>query len=140
MVVSPRCLERGANPSTPSHHQCEGRPPARQASRAQRAINGAAASAACLAGGPGPLPHLLIALRVLRDLIEESGHVADSPILEDREIRALDRAVDAVGAKPPGEADVVAISVGLADQPEFEIGKALLHAGNQGVDAVMAVA
>src|ERR1700690_212753 len=58
MVVSPRCLERGANPSTPSHHQCEGRPPAFQASRAQRAINSAVASAACLEGGPGPLPHL----------------------------------------------------------------------------------
>src|ERR1700742_774297 len=47
MVVSPRCLERGPS-STPSHHQCEGRPPALQASRAQRATHSAVASAACL--------------------------------------------------------------------------------------------
>src|SRR5258705_12986667 len=58
MVVSPRCLERGRNPSTPSHHPCEGRPPALQASRAQRAIDSAVASAACVEGRPGPLPHL----------------------------------------------------------------------------------
>src|SRR3977135_1588272 len=42
-------------PLTPSHHLCEGRPPALQASRAQRAINSAVASAACLEGGPGPV-------------------------------------------------------------------------------------
>src|SRR5258705_6991948 len=60
MVVSPRCLERGRNPSTPSHHPCEGRPPALQASRAQRAIDSAVASAACVEGRPGPLPHLRI--------------------------------------------------------------------------------
>jgi len=36
--------------------------------------------------------------------------------------------------------DVVAEAVGLADQPELEIRKALLHACNQRVDAVMAVA
>src|ERR1700722_19606622 len=35
---------------------------------------------------------------------------------------------------------MVAISVGLADQLKPEIRKALLHAGDQGVDAVMAVA
>jgi hypothetical protein len=40
-------LERGLS-STPSHHQCEGRPPAFQASRATRATNSAVASAACL--------------------------------------------------------------------------------------------
>src|SRR3984957_1596931 len=57
MVVSPRCLERGLSP-TPSHHQCEGRPLAFQASRATRAINSAEASAACLEGPRGPLPHL----------------------------------------------------------------------------------
>src|SRR5438445_8616920 len=44
-----------ADPPTPSHHQCEGRPPALQASRAQRAINSAVASAACLKGRPGPV-------------------------------------------------------------------------------------
>src|SRR5258705_2871578 len=60
MVVSPRCLERGRNPSTPSHHPCEGRPPALQASRAQRAIDSAVASAACVEGRPGPLPPLRI--------------------------------------------------------------------------------
>ena len=62
------------------------------------------------------------------------------PSLKHREVRALDRAVGAVGAESPGEADVVAISVGLADQLKPEIRKALLHAGDQRVDAVMAVA
>src|SRR6478672_4993679 len=42
-------------PLTPSHHQCEGRPPAFQAGRAKRATNAAVASAACLEGGPGPV-------------------------------------------------------------------------------------
>src|SRR4051794_3396217 len=37
MVVSPRCLEQGLA-STPLHHQCEGRPPTFQPSRATRAI------------------------------------------------------------------------------------------------------
>src|SRR6266404_5011251 len=52
MVVSPCCLERGLS-STPLHHQCEGRPPAFQASRATRATNSAVASAACLKGPRG---------------------------------------------------------------------------------------
>src|SRR6266481_5219636 len=52
MVVSPGCLERGLS-STPLHHQCEGRPPAFQASRATRATNSAVASAACLEGPRG---------------------------------------------------------------------------------------
>src|SRR5260370_14131286 len=52
MVVSPWCLERGLA-STPLHHQCEGRPPAFQASRATRATNSAVASAACLKGPRG---------------------------------------------------------------------------------------
>src|SRR5258708_39543490 len=44
----------GARPSsTPLHHQCEGRPPAFQASRATRATNRAVASAACLEGPRG---------------------------------------------------------------------------------------
>src|SRR4029450_13704921 len=41
---------------TPLHHQCEGRPPTFQASRAQRAINSAVASAACLEGRPARYP------------------------------------------------------------------------------------
>src|SRR5467141_4053553 len=44
----------GARPSsTPLHHQCEGRPPAFQASRATRATNRAVAGAACLEGPRG---------------------------------------------------------------------------------------
>ena len=54
----------------------------------------------------------------MRDLIEKSGDAADTSIADDREIRALDRAVGALRAKPPGEADVVAKAVGLADQPD----------------------
>src|ERR1700722_19048767 len=65
MVVSPRCLERGLSP-TPSHHQCEGRPLAFPASRATRAINSAEASAACLEGPRGPLPHLRTVLNSTR--------------------------------------------------------------------------
>ena len=42
-------------PLTPSHHQCEGRPPTLQASRAKRATHRAVASAACLEGRPGPV-------------------------------------------------------------------------------------
>src|SRR4029079_14051624 len=44
------------------------------------------------------------------------------------------------GTEPPGEADVIAKTVGLADQREPEIRKALLHARDQRVDAVVAVA
>src|ERR1700738_2897452 len=54
MVVSPGCLERGPS-STPSHHPCEGRPPAFHASRATRASHSAVASAACWEGRPGPV-------------------------------------------------------------------------------------
>jgi hypothetical protein len=51
----------GARPSsTPLHHQCEGRPPAFQASRATRATNSAVASAACLGRSRGPLLHLRV--------------------------------------------------------------------------------
>src|SRR6266436_8672446 len=76
----------------------------------------------------------------LRDLIEKSGDAADTSIADDREIRALDRAVGTLGAQSPGEADVVAEVVGFADQPKPEIRKALLHPGDQRVDAVMAFA
>ena len=44
------------------------------------------------------------------------------------------------GPSPPGEADVVAEPVRLADQLEPEIRKLLLHARDQRVDAVMAIA
>ena len=80
------------------------------------------------------------ASRALRHLIEKAGDAPDPSVLQHGEIRALDRAVDAVGAEPPGEADMIAKAVGLADQLEFEIRKSLLHAGDQRVDAVMAVA
>src|SRR5437868_7819264 len=75
-----------------------------------------------------------------RRLIEEPGDAADATVAEHGEIRALDRAVAVVGAQPPGEPDVVAEAVGLADQPELEIRKALLHAGDERIDAVMPVA
>src|SRR5260370_35536876 len=52
MGVPPGRLERGL-PPPPFHHQCEGRPPAFQASRATRATNSAVASAACLKGPRG---------------------------------------------------------------------------------------
>src|SRR2546430_14131486 len=61
-------------------------------------------------------------------------------IADDREIGALDRTVGALRAQSPGKADVVAEAVGLADKLEPEIRKALLHPGDQSVDAVMAVA
>jgi hypothetical protein len=38
----------------------------------------------------------------LRDLIEKAGDAPDTSIPDDREIRALDRAVDAVGAQSGG--------------------------------------
>src|SRR5437899_365294 len=75
-----------------------------------------------------------------RNLIQEPGDAADAAVAEHGEIRALDRAVAAIGTETPGEADVVAKTVGLADQGEPEIRKALLHARDQRVDAVMAVA
>src|SRR5713226_7629220 len=77
--------------------------------------------------------------RALRDLIEKSGDAANPSIADDREIGALDRAVGALRAQPPGEADVVAEAVGLADELKPEIRKALLHAGDQCVNAVMAI-
>src|SRR5947208_11725410 len=75
-----------------------------------------------------------------RHLIEEPGDAADAAVAEHGKIRALDRAVAAIGAETPAEADVVAEAVGLADQPEFEIRKALLHAGDERIDTVMAIA
>ena len=78
--------------------------------------------------------------RALRDLIEKSGDAADTSVADDGEIRAFYRAVGTLRAKPPGEADMVAKAVGLADQLKPEIRKALLHAGNQLVDAVVAFA
>src|SRR5262245_22687326 len=48
MVVSPRCLERGPS-STPSHHQCEGRPPPKTTAR-RAPSNSAVASAVGLGG------------------------------------------------------------------------------------------
>src|SRR6185295_18551447 len=62
-----------------------------------------------------------------RHLVQEPGDAADAPVAEHGEIRSLDRAVAAVGAQPPGEANVVAKAVGFADQPELEVRKALLH-------------
>ena len=47
---------------------------------------------------------------------------------------------DTVGPKAPGKPDVVAIPIGFADQLELEVRKTLLHAGDQCVDAVKAVA
>src|SRR5207248_1083076 len=76
----------------------------------------------------------------LRDLIEKSGDAPDTSIADDGEIRPLDRAVGALGAQSPGEADVVAKAIGLADELKPEIRKALLHADNQRVDAVVAFA
>src|ERR1700716_451037 len=76
----------------------------------------------------------------LRDLIEKSGDAPDASIPDDREIGALDRAVDALRAQSPREPDVVAKTVGLAEQPKPEIRKALLHAGDQRINAVVAIA
>src|SRR5215211_6350541 len=59
-------------------------------------------------------------------LIQEPGDAADAAVAEHGEIRSLDRAVATVRPEAPGEADVIAKAVGLADQPEFEIRKALL--------------
>src|SRR4051794_20394880 len=78
--------------------------------------------------------------RARGDLVQKSRDAPDAAVLQHGEIRALDRAVDALGTKAPTEADMVAVAVGLADQLELEIGKALLHACDQRIDAVMAVA
>src|SRR6185436_13556506 len=59
--------------------------------------------------------------RAGRHLIEEPGDAADAPVLEHGEIGALDRAVGAIRPEPPGKADMVAKTVGFADQFEFEI-------------------
>jgi hypothetical protein len=78
--------------------------------------------------------------RALRHLVEEAGDAADPPVLQHREVGALDRAVDTIRAEAPAKAEMIAEAVGLAEQPELEIGKFLLHARDQGLDAVMAVA
>src|SRR4051794_19710397 len=51
MVVSPRCLERKLILPTPSHHQCEGRPPPKPAAR--RALSNCAVASAAGLGGLG---------------------------------------------------------------------------------------
>src|SRR6266702_689378 len=66
--------------------------------------------------------------RARRHPIEETGDAADAAAAEHGKIGALDRAVDAVGAKPPAETDMIAVAIRLADQREPEIRKALLHA------------
>jgi 2,4-dienoyl-CoA reductase-like NADH-dependent reductase (Old Yellow Enzyme family) len=76
----------------------------------------------------------------LRHLIEKSGDALDPAIANHGKVCSLDRAVDAVGAKAPREADVIAIAVRLAEQREAEFGEALLDAGDHGVDAVMTIA
>ena len=75
-----------------------------------------------------------------RYLIEKSGDAPDAPVANDGKIRTLDRTVGALGTQSPGKTDVVAITIGLADQLKPEIRKALLHAGDQRVDTVVAVA
>jgi hypothetical protein len=81
-----------------------------------------------------------ISSSALRNLIEKPGDAADPPIPDDGEIGALDRAVGAVGTEAPRETDVLAKSVCFAEQPKPEIRKALLHACDQRIDAVMAIA
>src|SRR5579871_1178837 len=76
--------------------------------------------------------------RPLRHLIEKAGDGADAAVLQHGKIRALDRAVSAVGSETPRKAQVVAMAIRLADQREFEVRKFLLHARDQRVDAVMA--
>src|SRR4051794_26960245 len=78
--------------------------------------------------------------RSLRNSIEESRDALDHAVPQHHEIRPLDRAVNTLGAETPREADLVAIAVRLADQCEAEIRKALLHAGDHGLDAVVPVA
>src|SRR5215470_4387661 len=81
------------------------------------------------------------ASRALRNLVQEAGDALDAAVLAQHgKIRALDRAVGAVRAEAPGEADMFAKAVGLADQCELEIGEFLLNARDQRVDPVMAVA
>src|SRR5258708_6015581 len=63
--------------------------------------------------------------RALRDLIKKSGDAPDTSLADDGEIRAFYRAVGTLRAKPPGEADMVAEAVGLADQVKAEIRKSV---------------
>src|SRR5438874_13450608 len=88
MVVSPRCLEQRLIPPTPSHHQCEGRPPALQASRATRASNSAVASAACLEGRPGPVTPSTISVGAFDD--EPHRHCERSEAIHGAAGRKLD--------------------------------------------------
>src|SRR5207245_2317014 len=46
-------------------------------------------------------------------LVEKSRDAPDAAVLQHGKIRPLDRAVDAVGAEAPAEADMVAVAVGL---------------------------
>src|SRR5436305_13245770 len=62
-----------------------------------------------------------------RNLIQEPGDAADAAVAEHGEIRALDRAVAAIGPQTPGEADGVAKTARLAGQGEPETRKAPLH-------------
>src|SRR5260370_4682570 len=70
-------------PSTPLHHQCEGRPPTFQASHATRSTNSAVASAACLEG-PG-------ARYSICGCIERPAFPAPSVLREANELAKLGR-------------------------------------------------
>src|SRR4051794_10650381 len=77
--------------------------------------------------------------RALRHLIQKSDDALDPAITHHREVRALDRAVDAFGTEPPGEAQIVAVTVRLAEQREAEFREALLHASDHRINAVVTV-
>src|SRR6185437_6704493 len=71
-------------------------------------------------------------------LVEEPGDVLQPAVLDEAEVGAPDRRVDAVRAQvraqAPRQAHVVAEAVGGADLAETEVGKAVLHALDHLVD------
>ncbi|CCV09925.1 hypothetical protein MESS4_120046 [Mesorhizobium sp. STM 4661] len=75
-----------------------------------------------------------------RDLVEKAGDAFQTAVLDDADIGPLDHGLSAFRPEIPGEADRVGKAVRLAFQREAKAGKALLHAVDEGGDALMAVA
>src|SRR5262249_55606492 len=75
-----------------------------------------------------------------RHLVQETSHVGHAAAGDGHEIGAFERRFDAVGAKRPRKAQVVAEAVRLALQRKAKAGEALVDAGDELIDAGMAVA
>src|SRR5579859_6101835 len=75
-----------------------------------------------------------------RNLVEETDDRAQPAAVQHGDVASLDRRVRARGAEAPGEADIVAVAVGLSLQGEGEAGEAIVDRSDHGADLIQALA